>query len=50
MKFERTVDFLIEIIAFMLGDARETSVASREGPRRRALMFSNDSVSKTLAG
>ena len=50
MKFERNVDFLLEIIAFMLSDARGTSVASREGARSRALVFSNDFVSKTLAG
>ena len=50
MKVERNVDFLIEIIAFTLSYARGTSVASREGARSRALVFSNDSVSKTLAG
>ena len=50
MKFERNVDFLMEIIAFMLSAARGTSVATREGARSRALVFSNDSVSKTLAG
>ena len=50
MKFERHVDFLMEIIAFMLSDARGTSLASREGTSSRALVFSNDSVSKTLAG
>ena len=50
MQFARNVDFIIEIITFMLSDARGTSVASREGARRRALVFSNDSVSKTLAG
>ena len=50
MKVERNVDFLMEIIAFMVSDARGTSVASREGARSRALVFSNDSVSKTLAG
>ena len=50
VKFERNVDFLIEIIAFMLSDARGTFVATREGARSRALVCSNDSVSKTLAG
>ena len=50
MKVERNVDFLIKIIAFTLSDARGTSVASREGARSRALVFSNDSVSKTIAG
>ena len=50
MKVERNVDFLMEIIAFTLSDARGTSVASREGEGSRALVFSNDSVSKTLAG
>ena len=50
MKFERNVDFLMEIIAFMLRDARGTSVAAREVARSHALVFSNDSVSKTLAG
>ena len=50
MKVERNVDFVIEIIAFMLSDARGTFVASREGEGSRALVFSNDSVTKTLAG
>ena len=50
MKFERNVDFLIEIIAFMFSDARGTSVAAREVARSHAQVFSNDSVSKTLAG
>ena len=50
MKFERNVDFLMEIIAFMLGDARGTFVAAREVARSHAQGFSNASVSKTLAG
>ena len=50
MKFERNFDFLMEIIAVVLSDARGTSVASREGARSRALVFSHDSDSKTLAG
>ena len=50
VKVERNVYFVIEIIAFTLSDARGTSVASREGARSRALVFSNDSVTKTLAG
>ena len=50
MKFKRQVAFPMVRIAFMLSDARGTSVASREGEGSRALVFSNDSVSKTLAG
>ena len=50
MNVEINVDFLMEIIAFMLSDARGTSVASREGEGSRALLFQTDSVSKTLAG
>ena len=50
VKVERNVDFLIEIIAFMLSDATRLYVAAREGARSRALVFSEDSVSKTLAG
>ena len=50
MKFERNVAFPMVRIAFTLSDARGTSVASREGARNRALVFSNYSVSKTLAG
>ena len=50
MEVERNVDFLMEIIDFVLSDARGTSLASREGARSRALLVSNDSVSKTLAG
>ena len=50
MKFERNLNFLIEIIAFVLSDARGTFLASREGARSRALVFSNDSGTKTLAG
>jgi len=50
VKVDKHVDFLIEIIAFVLSGARGTSVASRQGARSRALVFSNDSVTKTLAG
>ena len=50
MKVERNVVFIKEILAFMLSDARGTSVASRGGAGSRAPVFSNDTVSKTLAG
>ena len=50
MNVERNVDFLTEPIAFVVSDARGTSVASRGGEGSRAIEFSNDSVSKTLAG
>ena len=50
VKFEINVAFLMEIIAFMLSDARGTSVATREGARSRAIVLSIDSVTKTLAG
>ena len=50
VKFERNVAFPMVKITFTLSDARGTSVASREGEGSRALVFSNDSVSKTLAG
>ena len=50
MKFERTVAFPMVRIAFTLSDATRFYVAAREGARSRALVFSNDSVSKTLAG
>ena len=50
MKSERNVAFPMVRIASMLGDARESSVASREREGSRALVFYNDSVTKTLAG
>ena len=50
MKFERNVAFAIVRIAFMVSRATRTSVASREGEGSRALVFSKDYVSKTLAG
>ena len=50
VKFERNVAFPMVRIAFMLSDATGTCVASREGEGSRALVSSNDSVTKTLAG
>ena len=50
MKFERNVAFPMVRIGSMLGDARESFVASREGEGSRALVFENDSGTKTLAG
>ena len=50
MKFERHVAFPMVIIAFMLSEARGLQMVAREGEGSRALVFSNDSVSKTLAG
>ena len=49
VKFERNVAFPIVRIAFMLSDARGLQMVAREGEGSRALVFSNDSVSKTLA-
>ena len=50
MKFERHVAFTIVRVAFTSSDATRRYVAASEGARSRALVFSNDSVSKTLAG
>ena len=50
MKSERNVAFPMVRIASMPGEARESCVGSREGDGSRALVFENDSVTKTLAG
>ena len=50
MKSERNVAFPVVRIASMPGEARESFVAWREGEGSRALVFENDSGTKTLAG
>ena len=50
MKFERNVAFPNVRIAFMLSETRGLQMVAREGEGSRALVFSKDSVSKTLAG
>ena len=50
VKFERNVAFPIVRIAFMPSEARGLKMVAREGEGSRALVFSKDSVSKTLPG
>ena len=50
MNVKRNVAFQMVRIVFTISDGTRFYVAAREGARSRALVFSNDSVSKPLAG